>query len=134
MYIGKELAIKIHDDLIMEFGGEAGLRDINILLDCLIEPATHYYGQEQYPSLEEKAAVYLFQVVTRHPFIDGNKRLGFVLAKYFLIENGYDLKIENEEIVKFVLEIAKGNKTYEQVLEWIIENLNERKINKGKKQ
>ena len=124
MYIGKNLAMKIHNDLIKEFGGETGLRDENILLDCLIEPATKYFGQEQYPSVEEKAAAYLYNIVRLHPFVDGNKRLGYVLAKYFLKENGYDLKIDNEEIVKFVLDVAKGNKTYKQVLQWMIKYMN----------
>ena len=71
-----EKVLKIHDVLIHEFGGKAGIRDLAVLESAINRPFTGVADQEFYPTIEEKAAVYLESIVAGHPFSDGNKRTG----------------------------------------------------------
>ena len=50
-------------------------------------------GNELYPSIEEKAANFLYMLVKNHPFTDGNKRIAATLFIYFL--DYYDILTNN---------------------------------------
>ena len=77
--------------------------------------------QEIHQTLVEKAAVYMFNIITRHIFLDGNKRTGTICAFTFLELNRVYLQdsIARDNIVNFTLEIAKGNKTLKHVVTWL---------------
>jgi death-on-curing protein len=73
--------------LLAEFGGSAGIRDAGMLDSALSRPANRFfYGVSGLPEL---AAAYAFGLVRNHPFVDGNKRIGFATAALFLELNGY---------------------------------------------
>jgi death-on-curing protein len=77
----------LHERLLSEFGGPVGIRDEGVLESALSRPANRFaYGS---PSLPELAAAYAFGLVRDHPFVDGNKRIGFAIAALFLELNGY---------------------------------------------
>ena len=80
-------------------------------------------GQSQrdpYPTLAEKAAVYAFNIITRHVFVDGNKRTGMTAMFLFLNLNGADLKdITSKEIVNLALSIAKNKMAFDEFIHWI---------------
>ena len=77
----------LHERLLSEFGGPVGIRDDGILESALSRPANRFaYGS---PSIPELAAAYAFGLVRNHPFVDGNKRIGFATAVLFLELNGY---------------------------------------------
>ena len=77
----------LHERLLSEFGGPVGIRDDGILESALSRPANRFaYGS---PSIPELAAAYAFGLVRDHPFVDGNKRIGFAIAVLFLELNGY---------------------------------------------
>lgn len=56
----------------------------------------------------EMAAAYLFHIVRNHPFVDGNKRTGAVVALVFLEMNGVGIRVSNEALVNTVLAVAEG--------------------------
>ncbi|MFA6222536.1 MAG: type II toxin-antitoxin system death-on-curing family toxin [Desulfomonilaceae bacterium] len=80
-------------------------------------------GQSQsdpYPTLAEKAAVYAFNIITRHVFVDGNKRTGMTAMFWFLNLNGADLRdITSKEIVNVALSIAENKMAFDELIQWI---------------
>jgi len=91
-------------------------------LDYLIE-AIHaeIFGQSLYPSVFDKAGVYLFNIIANHIFSDGNKRTGLEAGLLFLKLNGYHLSntVTDETLTNFILSIASGEQTLETVQEWL---------------
>jgi death on curing protein len=118
--------LEIHQILINEFGGLEGVRDENALKSALKRPFGGFGEIEFYPTLEEKASAILESIVKNHPFIDGNKRIGYVLMRLFLMQFGKDIQATQEEKYNFVISIASGELTFEGILAWI----NERVIDK----
>ena len=120
--ISADEAIVIHSILIERFGGTKGIRDKALLESALGRPYQTFDDQELYPSFEEKAAAILESIVTNHPFIDGNKRTGYVLARLTLMEGNKDFKTEQETKYQFVISISKGELEFEEIKNWIIRN------------
>jgi death-on-curing protein len=54
------------------------------------------------------AAAYTAGIVRNHPFIDGNKRTGFVVGILFLELNGYTFTASEEDAAQAVLKLAAG--------------------------
>ncbi|MDY5110454.1 RhuM family protein [Faecalicoccus sp.] len=73
----------------------------------------HVFGQELYPSMEEKAAHLLYFLIKDHPFVDGCKRIGVTIFLEFLNKNHHlfvDGKqiISNNTLVAITLMIAQS--------------------------
>jgi len=101
-------ALALHDRLLALHGGAAGLRDDALLKSALARPRQHYaYGES--PDIVDMAAVYTVGIVRNHPFVDGNKRTGFVVGILFLELNGYRFVASEEAAAQAVLELAAGN-------------------------
>jgi death-on-curing protein len=111
--------LEIHQVLIREFGGSQGIRDERGLKSALERPFGGVGQTEFYPSPEEKAAAMLESIVKNHPFIDGNKRTGYVLMRLVLLEFGKDLQATQNEKYEFVIAIASGQIDFEQIATWI---------------
>ena len=73
-YLTLEQVLKLHDAVVEKFGGLSGIRDSNLLLSCIESPKMMMFGEDLYPSVYDKASIYLFNIVCNHPFNDGNKR------------------------------------------------------------
>jgi death-on-curing protein len=74
-------AERLHDILIDKFGGSKGIRDKGSLLAALARPYASFDQQDLYPSATEKAAAIFESIIINHPFIDGNKRIAYLLCK-----------------------------------------------------
>ena len=97
-------ALAIHEKMLAWCGGLPGLRDTGLLESALARPQhLFHYGQ---PSLPELAAAYAAGVVRNHPFLDGNKRTGFVLAAAFLEINNCAFLAPEVEVVERTLALA----------------------------
>ena len=86
-------------------------------LDYLIEAVqSSMFGQELYPLISDKAALYCFNIICNHIFTDGNKRTGLLAAQIFLNLNKYDLNenITNETLTNFILKVASGESSLEE--------------------
>lgn len=93
-------------------------------LDYLIEIVeSEMFGVQLYPSIQEKAAVYCFNIICNHIFSDGNKRTGLEAALLFLYLNKYRLSksISNTQLTDFILSVAAGEKTLEECTAWFNE-------------
>jgi death-on-curing protein len=87
-----ELVINLYGILIDRFGGSKGIRDYNALQSAISRPFMTFDKNDLYPSIIEKAAALTESLISNHPFIDGNKRIGFVLMRYYLLENKIDIQ------------------------------------------
>jgi death on curing protein len=106
VWIESELVLAIHDRQLVEHGGAEGLRDEALLQSALGRPLNHFAYESS--DVVELAAKYTAGIVQNHPFIDGNKRTGFVVGVLFLELNGYRFTASEEAAAHAVLELAAG--------------------------
>src|SRR5690349_1658245 len=92
-------AEQVHNILIEQFGGALGLRDSGALASALSRPFQTFEGKELYPTPIQKAASLIESILSNHPFVDGNKRTGYVLMRLLLINGGYDIKATQERSI-----------------------------------
>ena len=109
----------IHNLLIKTFGGSSGVRDFQALESALSRPFQTFDSVELYPSIIEKAASLLESLLANHPFVDGNKRTGYVLMRLFLKENGMDIVADEETKYQYLIDVASGVKRYDDILIWL---------------
>jgi death-on-curing protein len=123
MIFSFEEVIAIHQVLIDEFGGATGIRDQSLLEAALFRPTQTFDRKELYPTPIEKAAAVLESVVVNHPFVDGNKRTGYVLMRMILLEAGLDINASQEEKYDLVMGVAKGDFNHSRIAQWISEKV-----------
>lgn len=109
IFLTVEEVIRIHHELVSEYGGLHGIRDIGLLISAIEMPKAAMFGEYLHESIYDKASAYLYHIVCNHAFLDGNKRTGSATALIFLNQNGYDIKFEMKEFEELVCEVAKGN-------------------------
>jgi death-on-curing protein len=110
-----EQIVEMHNDIIEDFGGASGIRELATIENLV------YYRLEYDCTIYLKAAIVLHTICTEHPFVDGNKRTAFVAADNILREGGLTIRATNEEVVEFMLEVAKYTHTVDSVEKWISE-------------
>lgn len=87
------------------------LRDAGLLDAALNRARASAFGQDAYPDLHTKAAAILHSIVTSHPFVDGNKRMGWATAEVFLALNGEPLVVDTDAAFELVMAAASGELT-----------------------
>jgi death on curing protein len=112
--------LAIHDEQLAEHGGASGLRDKGLLESALARPINRAaYGKGD---AFDMAAAYAFGIVRNHPFVDGNKRTGYVAAELFLMKNGCLLVADDRDAVLTMLQLAEGTMTEEAYATWLRKN------------
>lgn len=101
-----ELVVSIHRVLIKKYGGIAGLRDKNVLESAVNRPYQTFDGQELYTTTVSKAAALIESIISNHPFMDGNKRTGYVAMRVLLRKDRKDIAATEGEKYDFVIRIA----------------------------
>ena len=116
VWIEAELALAIHDRQLAEHGGPVGVRDASALESALGRPRNQWaYGEVDLCAL---AAAYAYGVARNQPFVDGNKRTAWVLARLFLALNNLQIGFAPEEAIHMVLALASGALAEAEVAEW----------------
>ena len=96
--LSKEQILSLHSQLINKFGGIDGVRDEGLLESALNNAYGIYFGLENYPTVEKKAARLAYSLTKNHPFLDGNKRIGVLIMLVFLEINKIELTCNDEEL------------------------------------
>ena len=117
--IGLHEALAVHDELIAATGGASGVRDQGGLEAALARPYATFAGTDLYPTPVDKAAAVLESIVKNHPFVDGNKRSGYVLARLTLITYDQDLVASDDEEYDLVIRVATGELDVDGVRSWL---------------
>lgn len=121
VWIDERDAIALHDRLLALEGGAAGLRDPGSLSSALARPRQLLaYGKN--PDIIALAAAYTAGIVLDHPFIDGNKRTGFVVGILFLELNGHRFTASEEAAAQAVLDLAAGSLDEPAFTAWLRAN------------
>jgi death-on-curing protein len=107
VWIDERDALVLHNRLLALHGGAGGLRDVGLLQSALARPQQHYAYAEA-ADIIGMAAAYTAGIVRNHPFLDGNKRTGFVVGILFLELNGYRFVASEEDAAQAVLKLAAG--------------------------
>ncbi len=117
--ISLEEALSIHKEVVEATGGAHGLRDRGGLEAALARPYASFRGIDLYPDPITKAAALVESVVMNHPFVDGNKRTGYVLGRLELITHDTDLRATDEEEYEMVIQVATGQLEVEGIVAWM---------------
>ena len=116
-WVRREVLLAIQGELLNRFGGLSGIRDEGLLDSAINKPKNLFaYGK---PTVFELAASYASGLVKNHPFLDGNKRIGFMAAYVFLGANGWSLEASEEEAVLETLALAAGESAESDYAAWL---------------
>lgn len=107
-WIDETDAMVLHDRLLALHGGAAGVRDEALLKSVLARPQQHF-AYSEHADIIHLATVFTAGIVRHNPFLDGNKRTGFVVGILFLEINGFDFVATEEEAAAAVLALASGD-------------------------
>lgn len=118
-YINLEEVLRLHFQLIEDFGGSHGVRDEGQLKSVIEAPKREAFGSGQYPTIFEKAAVYLRNIVGDPPFVDGNKRTALTVCGIFLRRNNKRFTASQKELEDFIVSVAVDYLDIAQVAVWI---------------
>jgi len=99
-FLSVDEALGIHEHLIEEFGGQAGVRDLGLLESSLFRPQTGYYED-----LATMASALFESLLFNHAFHDANERMAFFATDVFLRLNGWRLDVDANAAVDFVLRL-----------------------------
>lgn len=123
-WLDVEAIVVLHDEQLVEHGGLAGVRDMALLESALARPRNAWsYGQEDLIAL---AALYASGIMRNHPFVDGNKRAGFLAAYVFLDINGSEIVADEGEVVVQCLALAASEIGEEEFAAWLRDNVEPR--------
>ena len=113
------------NDVSNVFGVEKEQGKLNGIVEQVYQ---NVFGQELYPSIEEKAAHLLYFLVKDHPFADGCKRIAAALFINFLYKNNHlycnnKQIISNEALVAITILTAESNPSEMDIIIKLIMNL-----------
>ena len=108
----------ILEDQIRNYGGQYGVRELNLLSSAIYMPESSYAGKYLHETIPAMAAAYAFHICQNHPFIDGNKRAALASSLVFLDINGYEFRCKNEILYNEIMGIAKGKINKEELIKF----------------
>lgn len=118
-WLDRAVIVAIHEVQLAEHGGSAGVRDAGLLDSALGRPLQLSHDGDPPPDAPALAASYGYGISRNHPFIDGNKRTGFVAAELFLRLNGWTLAADDASCVLTMLAVAAGDITEDAFAAWL---------------
>lgn len=119
-WITREECLAIHEMMLGQHGGLAGLRDPGLLEPALSKPQNLFAYAK--PTHAEMAASYAAGIIINHPFLDGNKRTGFMMAAVFLEVNGDEFAATEESVAEKTLALAAGKLREKEYASWLKDN------------
>ncbi len=122
IWIRLDVALAIHKRQISEHGGEDGVRDLGLLESAMARPKNLVAYAEDTPDLAELAAAYGHGIAKNHAFIDGNKRVAYVVCMTFLKLNGLVLDVALDEKYATFIKLAEGSLDEKDLAEWLRAN------------
>jgi death on curing protein len=120
IWLNREDCLAIHEMMLAQHGGLPGVRD-TVLLESALSKPQHLFAYSS-PTLSEMAASYAAGIILNHPFLDGNKRTGFMLAATFLELNGMEFTATEESVIDMTLALASGKLKQADYAEWLTKN------------
>ncbi len=123
-WLSREVLLAVHEEQLAEHGGATGVRDEALFDSSLARPRQLANCGE--PDIADLAAAYAFGLVRNHPFVDGNKRTGFVAAQVFLRLNGHRIQAPHVDCVLTTLTLAASDIDEAAFAAWLRRHLQPR--------
>jgi death-on-curing protein len=102
------------------------LSDRGLLQSALARPRQHHaYAASR--DIIAMAGLYTAGIVRNRPFVDGNKRTGFVIGVLFLEFNGFDFRASEEDATQAVWDLAAGTLDETAYAGWLRANVKRRR-------
>lgn len=121
VWVVRATVLLLHAESLAVHGGAGGVRDMRLLESALARPQNlHAYGEGDAAAL---AAAYAFGIIRNHPFVDGNKRTGFLTAALFLEANGHRFMASEADVIVQTLALAAGEIGEAEFAAWLRENV-----------
>lgn len=102
---------------------EVAVRDAGLLATAAGRPQVTVFGDDAYPTFEDKAAALLHSLVRNHALVDGNKRLAWAATRVFYLLNGRDLTYTVDEAEALMLTAAAGGQDVPEIATWLRHHL-----------
>jgi death-on-curing protein len=118
-YLDLEEILRLHFQLIEDYGGSHGVRDEGRLKSVVEAPKQEVFDKEQYSFPFEKAAVYLRNIIGDHPFNDGNKRTAVTVCGIFLTRNGKGLIASPGQLEDLAVRVATDHLSLIEIAQWL---------------
>ena len=118
-FVPIDIILVLHEDLLRKYGGSGGIRDRNLLESAVGQPRATFGRKHLHRTLFDKAAAYGFHIARNHPFVDGNKRIAFVVMNIFLSRNDWDLRAKEEDAYAMMMDLAQGRLTKTTLSAWL---------------
>lgn len=118
-YLYPKQLLYLYRQVMERTGGSVGVRDQGLLESAVYRSQATFGGQDLYPDLFSKVAALGHSIIRNHPFVDGNKRVGFEAMRIMLRLNGCEIRATMEQKFDFVITIAKGTLTEQGIADWL---------------
>ena len=119
----KQQILLLHTQLIRQSGGTDGVRDEGMLDSAISQPLQTFDNMELYPGIVDKAVRLGYGLITNHPFVDGNKRIGTHAMLVTLDINGIELQYQDEDMIQLILKIASGKADDRVLRTWVLAHI-----------
>ena len=98
------------------------MRDESLVDSALARP-NHIFHYDHVADFAQLAAAYAAGIIRSHPFVDGNKRTGFMAAYMFLDLNGTPLRADEVTATAMTLALAASEIDEEDYAIWLADNI-----------
>ncbi len=119
VYLTLEEILRLHFQVVKDFGGSQGIRDEGHLASVIAAPQQIVLGEGQYASVFDKAAVYLRNIIGDHPFTDDNKRTAVVVCGIFLMRSKHFFHTSPEALEHFAVRVAVERLSVPEISVWL---------------
>lgn len=118
-WLSEDVILAAHDMQIAQHGGLDGVKDIDAVRSALARPQQLAAYGEPPPDIFDLAAAYAFGLVKNHGFADGNKRIAWIAARLFLLDNGQQILFPPAQAIQQVLSLASSELSEAAFSHWL---------------
>jgi death on curing protein len=120
--LSKDIILILHEESIKKYGGAFGIRDEGLMESAIARPLQSFDGNDLYPSIIEKASAIIESIIINHPFVDGNKRTGYLAMLAYLKIGNIEIMASNDELYNFTISISTSEIHFDEIVHWLKQN------------
>jgi death-on-curing protein len=127
VHLTADQVLDLHAEALT-LGGSPGVRSVHLLYSAIGQVEQTVFGEDAYPTAQEKAAAYAYFLARNHPFVDGNKRTAAAAMLVFLELNGFDFVEEQDPLAEMFERLAANDVDQEKFFTWVRERTRSREM------